>query len=53
MKIARFVLKIVGASLMLAGLICAIIGCWDKLMDFFTVATYRRPVEYDDFADVD
>ena len=31
MKIARFVLKIVGASLTLAGGICLIIGFWDKL----------------------
>ncbi len=31
MKIARFVLKIVGASLTLAGGICLVIGFWDKL----------------------
>jgi len=31
MKTARFVLKIVGASLALAGAICLIIGFWDKL----------------------
>lgn len=28
----RFVLKIVGASLALAGAICLLIGYWDKLM---------------------
>lgn len=28
----RFVMKIVGASLAVAGLICLIIGYWDKLM---------------------
>ena len=28
----RFVLKIVGASLALAGAICLVIGYWDKLM---------------------
>ena len=32
MKIARFVLKIVGASLTFAGSVCLIIGFWDKLM---------------------
>ncbi len=31
MKVARFVLKIVGASLTLAGGICLVIGFWDKL----------------------
>ena len=31
MKIARFVLKIVGASLTFAGMVCLIIGFWDKL----------------------
>ena len=36
MKTARFVLKIVGASLMLAGTVCMIIGFWDKLIAAFT-----------------
>ena len=31
MKLARFVLKIVGASLTFAGAVCLIIGYWDKL----------------------
>ena len=31
MKIARFVLKIVGASLTLAGGVCLVIGFWDKI----------------------
>ena len=35
MKTARFVLKIVGASLMLAGTVCLIIGFWDKLIGAF------------------
>ena len=35
MKTARFVLKIVGASLVLAGPICLIIGFWDKLIGAF------------------
>lgn len=28
----RFVLKIVGASLALAGMICLVVGYWDKMM---------------------
>lgn len=35
MKIARFVLKIVGASLTFAGAVCLIIGFWDKLFGGF------------------
>ena len=35
MRIARFVLKIVGASLTFAGAVCLIIGYWDKLMGLF------------------
>lgn len=35
MKIARFVLKIVGASLALAGGVCLVIGFWDKIMKPF------------------
>jgi hypothetical protein len=31
MKLARFVLKIVGASLTFAGAVCLIIGFWDKI----------------------
>ena len=31
MKIARFVLKIVGAALSLAALVCLVIAFWDKL----------------------
>lgn len=31
MKIARFVLKIVGAALTFAGAVCLVIGFWDKL----------------------
>jgi hypothetical protein len=52
MKTARFVLKIVGASLSLAGAICLLIGFWDKL--FADLAKCGgRPKEYDDYADVD
>ncbi len=45
MKIARFVLKIVGASLAFAGAVCLIIGYWDKLMKPF------HKKEEADFAD--
>ena len=31
MKTARFVLKIVAASLALASAVCAIVGFWDKI----------------------
>lgn len=31
MKLARFVLKIVGASLTFAGAVCLVIGFWDKI----------------------
>lgn len=65
MKLARFVLKIVGASLAVAGFVCLIIGYWDRLTHCFSscgdkavkvVDSARkkpRPAEYDDFADVD
>lgn len=54
MKLARFVLKIVGASLALAGFVCLIIGYWDKLTapHHFCLCK-KRPSEYDDYADVD
>ena len=29
----RFVLKIVGVSLALAGIICLLVGCWESLED--------------------
>ena len=35
MKVARFVLKIVGASLAFAGAVCLIIGYWDKIFSCF------------------
>lgn len=52
MKTARFVLKIVGASLALAGAICLFIGFWDKLFSQLSESG-MRPKEYDDYADVD
>lgn len=33
MKVARFVLKIVAASLVAAATVCAIIAYWDKIVD--------------------
>ncbi len=54
MKLARFVLKIVGASLTLAGFVCLLIGYWDKLTAPRTCCLRKkRPSEYDDYADVD
>ena len=38
MKVARFVLKIVGASLTLAGGVCLVIGFWGKLTAPFRCA---------------
>ena len=32
MRMARFILKIVGASLAFAGAVCLAIGYWDKMM---------------------
>lgn len=51
MKIARFVLKIVGASLVLAGFVCLVIGFWDKMMGGCRPAS-QRPSEFDDYADI-
>ncbi len=31
MKLARFILRIVGAALTFAGGVCLVIGFWDKL----------------------
>ena len=53
MKIARFVLKIVGGSLALAGAVCLIIGYWDVLTAQRCCKRRFRPSEYDDYADVD
>ena len=33
MKVARFVLKIVAASLIVAAAVCAVIAYWDKIVD--------------------
>ena len=50
----RFVLKIVGVSLAAAGVICLVIGYWDKLMAFFgSIGDKCKCVdsEYDDYND--
>ena len=57
MKIARFVLKIVAASLTAAALACCAIAYWDKIAAFFGCAkdklseraACRRSSEYDDY----
>ena len=51
MKMARFVLKIVGASLAFAGFVCLVIGYWDKLTaPHHCCMRKKRPSEYDDYA---
>lgn len=59
MKLARFVLKIVAASLGAAAAVCCIIAYWDKIAGFFGAVQetlhHRRVCchssEYDDYAD--
>jgi hypothetical protein len=61
MKMARFVLKIVAASLAAAAAVCCVIAYWDKLMGLCSGAKAAvakkspkfRPAEYDDYADVE
>ena len=51
----RFVMKIVGLSLVLAGLICLVVGFWDKLAeDAVAVAdklSRKHAPEFDDYDD--
>ncbi len=52
----RFVLKIVGLSLAVAGLICVIIGFWDKLAEDVTAVAGNlrsRHGKYPEFSDYD
>lgn len=52
----RFVLKIVGLSLAVAGLICVIIGFWDKLAEDVTAVAGSlrgRHGKYPEFSDYD
>ena len=58
MKIARFVLKIVGACLAAAAAACIVIAYWDKITEGFNyigekLGCPHRPSEYDDYADWD
>ena len=59
MKIARFVLKVVGICLAVGAAACCIIAYWDKITDGVRAITeklgckrYCRS-EYDDYADWD
>ena len=38
----RFVMKIIGLSLALAGVICLVIGCWDKLAEIGRASCRER-----------
>ena len=54
MKTARFVLKIVAASLAFAAAVCAIIAYSDKLGELCAAAKgkmCKAPAEYEDYAD--
>ncbi len=58
MKLARFVLKVVAASLGAAALLCCIIAYWDKLSgcvcsvrNKFGTGGSCHSSEYDDYAD--
>ena len=63
MKVARFVLKIVGWSLALAAAICCIVAYWDKIVDtFYAIADKVEEKkanccfcssEYDDYEDAE
>ena len=60
MKIARFVLKIVGLCLALAAAACCVIAYWDKITEFahevgkaLGLKCCQYPSEYDDYADWD
>ncbi len=62
MKTARRVLSIIAASLAAAALVIGIIVFWDYIAGFFRrirdavaskAASFCRPAEYDDFADLD
>ena len=57
MKIARFVLKIVAASLAFAAAVCCVIAYWDKLVNCIGRINEKieerkcRSAEYADYAD--
>lgn len=52
----RFVMKIIGLSLMAVGIICLIVGCWDRLAEEAVCLTdklrsKRGGSEFDDYDD--
>lgn len=57
MKVARFVLKIVGTCLAAAAAVCCVIAYWDKITEGFQTIGDKlgcrrcRPAECDDYAD--
>ncbi len=58
MKLARFILKIVAASLAVAAVACCVVAYWDKIVDAVTAVKTKccpkcRSVEYADYADWD
>lgn len=61
MKVARFVLKIVGWSLALAAAACCLVAYWDKITSGLCglkdrvaeKSTCCHPSEFDDYADWD
>lgn len=61
MKVARFVLKIVGWSLATAAAVCCIVAYWDKITSGLSSLKEKvtdqsvscHPSEYDDYADWD
>lgn len=62
MKVARFVLKIVGWSLALAAAVCCVVAYWDKITSSLCCLKDKlsekgecccHPSEFDDYADWD
>ena len=60
MKVARCVLKIVAAVMVVAAAVCAVVAFWDQIVDVFYAiadkieekkADCRFASEYDDFED--
>lgn len=52
----RFVMKIIGLSLMAVGIICLVVGCWDKLAEEAVslknrLSGKRGYSEFDDYDD--
>ena len=52
----RFVIKIIGLSLMAVGIICLVVGCWEKLAEDAVslkdkLCSKRGCSEFDDYDD--